>query len=219
MLKKLKKMYPHQTLMMIFIIGLLISSGSFIVEYVFKVQPCDMCLWQRYLAIAITIVAFIGTLFRGKIKKLFLATIALLALASLTVGLWQSLAQYDIVALPTACQAPEVAQTTDAQDLLANVQNNQTNYIDCSKKEDFFLYNTFGITLANVNVILMILIGGFSFYKLFFKPKRRFRNFKRYNNNRNGNRQNNNNRRYRGSGYNRSNNRNKRQHTSYNKSN
>lgn len=218
MLKKMKKMYPHQTLMMIFILGLMIITGSFVVEHVFKVQPCDMCLWQRYLSVAITAVAFAGTLFRGKIKKLFLATISLLALTSLVFGSWQSLAQRGVVELPSMCAAPvqeTVVTTESAQEasanLLADLKANDTDYVDCSKIEDFFLYNLTGISLANVNVILMLFIALFSFYKLFFKPRKRFR---RYNNRRNGHKKhnNNNNRRYRGSGYHRSNNRNSRRH-------
>lgn len=217
MLKKMKRMYPHQTLMMMFIIGLVTIAGSLVVQYVFKVQPCEMCYWQRYLAIAITVVAFIGTLFRGRIKKWFLATIALLAAVSLTVGLWQSLAQRGYVELPGLCQAPtqEVVETTDAQateqatELMANLQTNNTGYIDCSKIEDFFVYNYTGLSLANLNVLLMLFIGGFSFYKLFFKPRKRFRKFHNRNNHNRGNNNNNqgNNRRYRGSGYRRSNNR------------
>lgn len=211
MLKKMKRMYPHQSLMMIFIIGLMTIAGSFIVEHVFKVIPCDMCLWQRYLAAAITVVAFAGTLFRGKIKKWFLATICIIALGSLTIGVWQSLSQRGIVELPGLCQAPEQAvevkdATAESANLLANLEANETGYIDCSKIEDFFVYNYTGLSLANLNVLLMLFISTFSFYKLFFKPRRRYR---RYNNNRNNNRSNNNNnRRYRGSGYRRSNNRN-----------
>tara|TARA_Y100001960_G_C14713559_1_gene848349 strand:+ start:563 stop:1282 length:720 start_codon:yes stop_codon:yes gene_type:complete len=216
MLKKMKRMYPHQTLMMMFIIGLMTIAGSLVVQYVFKVQPCEMCYIQRYLAIAITVVAFIGTLFRGRIKKWFLATIALLAAASLTVGAWQSLAQRGLVELPGFCETAEqeIVVTTEAQaveksaELMANLQADNTGYVDCSKIEDFFVYNYTGLSLANLNVILMLFIGGFSFYKLFFKPRKRFRRYNnRRNNNRGGNKQGGNNRRYRGSGYRRSNNR------------
>jgi disulfide bond formation protein DsbB len=222
MLKKLKKMYPHQTLMMFFILGLLIIAGSFTVEHVFGVRPCDMCLWQRYLAVAITVVAFIGTLFRGRIKKLFIATITLLAAASLSVGVWQSLSQIDPVRfpLPALCQAPEtqaVELTTEqakqaSADLLADIKSDNTGYVDCSKPEDFFLYNYTGITLANVNVLLMTFVMLFSFYKLFFKPRKRFRKFKKNNKHHNNKGGNNQRRRYRGSGYNRANNRNNRRH-------
>lgn len=214
MLKKMKRMYPHQTLMMIFIIGLMTVAGSFIVEYVFKVEPCTMCIWQRYLALAITVVAFTGTLFRGKIKKWFLATISLLAAVSLTVAVWQSLAQRGVVELPSLCQAPEqtITESTEseskaqAEQLLANIEANDTGYVDCSKIEDFFVYNYTGLSLANLNVLLMAFIGGFAFFKLFFIPRRRFRRYN--NNNRNNNSRGENNRRYRGSGYRRSNNRN-----------
>ena len=234
MLKKIKKMYPHQSLMAIFIIGLLIIAGSFTTQYIFNVQPCEMCYWQRYLAIAMTVVAFIGTLFRGKIKKLFLATITLITLASFSVGLWQSLAQRGFVELPIACQAQEqaalevsnVQAQAESEALLANLKANKVEYIDCSKVEDFFLNNMTkelmgtenGISLANVNVVLMFFIAIFSFYKLFFKPRKRFRKFnKRHNHNhkhkhKHGNNRNNHNRRYRGSGYNRSNNRNNRRY-------
>lgn len=219
MLKKMKRMYPHQSLMMIFIIGLLAITTSFVIQYIFNVQPCEMCYWQRYLVIAITVVAFIGTLFRGKIKKWFLATICVLAVCSLAIGVWQSLAQKEIVNLPTSCAAPvnEVVKTTtdesviaESKELLANIEAGNTNYVDCSKAEDFFLVKYTGITLANVNVALMLFISVFSFYKLFFKPRKRFRKFNNrnnYNKNKTGNTTNNNHR-YRGSGYRRSNNRN-----------
>jgi len=216
MLKKIKKMYPHQSLMMIFILGLMIIAGSFTVEHLFKVQPCDMCLWQRYLTVAITIVAFIGTLFRGKIKKLFLATISVIAAVSLSIGLWQSLAQHGLVELPALCAAPEQTETiataqeatAESAALLANLEANTTDYVDCSKPEvGFFLYDLTGITLANINVVLMLFVAVFSFYKLFFKPRKRFRKYNRRNQGSKNNR-NNHNRRYRGSGYHRSNNRN-----------
>ncbi|HAG52732.1 MAG TPA: hypothetical protein DCL21_02985 [Alphaproteobacteria bacterium] len=228
MLKKIKKMYPHQSLMMIFILGLMIIAGSFTVEHIFKVQPCDMCLWQRYLTIAITIVAFIGTLFRGKIKKLFLATISIVAAVSLSIGLWQSLAQHGLVDLPSLCAAPEQAEVTttaaeataESAALLANLESNTTDYVDCSKPEaGFFFYDLTGITLANINVVIMLFISVFSFYKLFFKPRKRFRKYNRRNNNNNN--RNNHNRRYRGSGYHRSNNRNsgRRYHNNNNRRN
>jgi disulfide bond formation protein DsbB len=219
MLKKMKRMYPHQSLMMIFIIGLLAITASFVIQYIFNVQPCEMCYWQRYLVIAITVVAFIGTLFRGKIKKWFLATICALAVCSLAIASWQSLAQRGIVSLPTSCAAPinEVVTTTtdesvieESKELLSNIEAGITNYVDCSKAEDFFLAKYTGITLANVNVALMLFISVFSFYKLFFKPRKRFRKYNNhYNKNKNSKEpSNNNNHRYRGSGYRRSNNRN-----------
>jgi len=130
------------------------------------------------------------------------------------IGLWQSLAQRDIVGLADVCQGPDFAKSqevanTDGTALLENLKANKVEYVDCSQPENFFLYNLTGITLANVNVILMLLIGSFSFYKLFFKPRRRYRRYNKYNN-RNNNRNNNGNRRYRGSGYRRSHNRNRR---------
>jgi len=202
MLKKLKHLYPHQTLISIFIIGLLIIAGSFIVEYFFKVPPCEMCYWQRYLALSITVVAFIGTLFRGVIKKKFLFVISMLAFVSMGIGIWQSLAQADLIELDAVCQGPAVLkadQMTDGADMLKALKANELGYVDCSEPEDFFLYNMTGITLANANVILMFLIGIFAFYKLFFKPKRRFKKYNRYNSY-NKNRNNNGNKRYRGSG-------------------
>lgn len=213
MLKKLKNLYPHQTLISIFIIGLVIVCSSIIVQYVFKVHPCEMCYWQRYLALGITVVAFTGTLFRGRIKKKFLAVISLLAFASAFIGGWQSLAQAGLLELNAVCQGVETleqttdkaATPTDGAKLLEDLKNNTVEYIDCSVPEDFFLYNIFGITLANVNTVLMLLIGSFAFYKLFFVPRKRYRRYNnRYRNNRGSNR------RYRGSGYRRANNRNNR---------
>ena len=162
----------------------------------------------------ITVTAFIGTLLRGVIKKNFLAIISLLAFISMGIGLWQSLAQRGIVGLADVCQGPDFtksqeAANADGTELLNNLKANKVEYVDCAEPENFFLYNLTGITLANSNVILMLLIGLFSFYKLFFKPRRKYRRYNNKYNNRNNN-NNNNNRRYRGSGYRRSNNRNRR---------
>ncbi|MCP4355719.1 MAG: disulfide bond formation protein B [Proteobacteria bacterium] len=220
MLKKLKNLYPHQTLMSIFIIGLFTIVASFIVQYLFKVMPCEMCYWQRYLVIAITVVAFIGTLFRGVIKKKFLFVISMLAFVSMGIAIWQSLAQANLIELAEVCQGPAMTkadQITDGSAILEALKANEIGYVDCSKPEDFFLYNMTGITLANANAVLMLLIGVFAFYKLFFKPKRRFRKYNNYNRNRNRN--NNGNRRYRGSGYRRSHNRNRKPNSNYRNNN
>lgn len=210
MLKRLKNLYPHQTLISIFIIGLIIMCSSVIIQYVFKVQPCEMCYWQRYLAMGITAVAFLGTLFRGRIKKKFLAVIAILAFASMVIAVWQSLGQRGIVELDSICEAPAAVETTQAKDgvdLLKGLKANTVEYVDCAQPEDFFLYTYFGITLANANAILMLFIGSLAFYKLFFVPRKRYRRYNRRYNNRN---RNNNSRRYRGSGYRRAHNRNNR---------
>jgi disulfide bond formation protein DsbB len=120
----------------------LLLGGAYISQYVFGLQPCEMCWWQRYphmAAIVFALLAFV----RGPVAPL-VAAAALGILGSGLIGAFHAGVEYGWWEGLTACTAGPLAAGGDP---LAAIMN--APVIRC----DAVQWSLFGISLAGWNFI------------------------------------------------------------------
>ena len=155
-------MTQRYTLFLIFLGCLLAMTGAWLAQNVFGIQPCTLCLYQRYLYWAVLPVAGIAALLKYPgMHRLALGVVCLLLLAELGVALFQVAVELRWVPLPEVCKAPALAgQTIDElrQQLMAQP------HVACDKVQ----WQLFGVSMAGFNSIyslglLLIAIFGLGF--------------------------------------------------------
>jgi disulfide bond formation protein DsbB len=127
-------------------------------QYLGKLDPCELCLlerWPYYLAI---IVAAFGFAANGHRTPRFFAMwlIVLLFAASLCLGVYHVAVEQHWIAGPTACTGG-IGGASSPDQLLKMLQARQP--VQC----DVVQWSIFGISLAGMNVIASIVLAIFSF--------------------------------------------------------
>lgn len=148
-------------LMLIFMVIAIGTALGF--EHIGGFMPCKLCLEERipyYTGIPLMIVTFALSL-KGKpgllIRALFLIT-ALLMLYNFGLSVYHAGAEYKFWPGPTDCSAAVTAITTDANDLIANLNSKRPPA--CDKALGYFL----GLSFAGWNGVasLFLAILGFA---------------------------------------------------------
>ncbi len=147
------------------LIGCLIALiGAWVAQTFFSIQPCTLCIYQRYLYWAIIPVAGLAALLNYPgMHRFALGIVCLLLLAELGVALYQVAIELHWAPLPAMCKAPTLSgQTIDElrQQLMAQP------HIACDKVQ----WQLFGISMAGYNslysfALLLIAIFGLAFSK------------------------------------------------------
>lgn len=152
--------------------GALLVASSFFIDKVLGFHPCQMCLWQRYLHMAIAVVGVGGGLLvlRHMVPpRAVLAVLLLLALAGGGVGFWQAGGEWKLWQLPAVCHGDSskpLAQTPE--ELLAALQN----YTPAPACDEPALV-IFGLSLAGWNMVIMALLAGLILAALFAPPRKK----------------------------------------------
>ena len=139
-------------------------------EHIGGYMPCKLCLEERipyYSGIPLMAVTFILSL-KGKpeilIRVLFLIC-AVLMLYNCGLSIYHAGAEYKFWQGPTDCSAAATAITTDANDLLANLNSKRPP--SCDKAAGYFLGLSFAGWNGVSSLILTVLgfIGSFCAFK------------------------------------------------------
>jgi len=119
-------------------------------EYVVGLQPCLLCLYQRwphYAAIPIALgVAFFAT--RPGPARAGLGLIGLIFLAGTGLALYHVGVEMGYFLGPTGCGGEAAARASDMDDFMRQLET--VRVIDCSEPAWFFL----GITMAGWNALI-----------------------------------------------------------------
>jgi disulfide bond formation protein DsbB len=139
--------------------------GAYIAEYIFDLQPCILCLYQRKPYFAIVILTLIFLLFK-KLKKYYsiaIYLIFLLFLVNFLIAFYHSGVELHLFQGPKSCV---VSDNLNDIDNLEDLKNKilETRAIRCDKPEFYFL----GLTMTNWNLIYCLI-----FFGVFFKLKRK----------------------------------------------
>ena len=142
--------------------------GALIAEYVFNLQPCELCLKQRhpyYFFIMITILTLI-ILPLHKLLSSFL--IQLCAIYGMFYSIWHVGVENGMIKGPSGCSTG-LAISSDTADLKEQILNKQV--VSC----DEVIWTLFGISAATINTLLLLfifVINGLYLYKLWQKRKK-----------------------------------------------
>ncbi|MER5172639.1 disulfide bond formation protein B [Thioclava sp. GXIMD2076] len=110
--------------------------------------PCHLCLLQRWPHAAAIVIGIAILALRLPRQFAWLGAVA--ALATAGIGAYHSLVERHIIQGPTSCTSSGVSGSVD--DLMAQI--NSAPLIQC----DQISWEMFGVTMANLNVILSLVL-------------------------------------------------------------
>ena len=152
------------------LIAVVAIAGAWFFQLVLKLQPCPLCLEQRYayyLAIPLGVLTAIAAR-GGAPRVVLLAGLAVLALATLAnagLGAYHSGVEWGFWQGPTDCSGPLV-DFGSAKDLLSQLDT--AKVVRCDEVQWRFL----GLSLAGYNVLISLLMSAIAVWG-FVKTARR----------------------------------------------
>jgi disulfide bond formation protein DsbB len=148
----------HKYFIYIFVINLFVVSSALFIEYILKVKPCALCIYQRYpyyLILLLSALFFLKNNWKYSLMILMtLTSIVGFFLAGYHVGI-----EYGVIDELSSCKT-EISKNISKDILLKELQS---KLAPSCKQVDFKL---FGMSLALINMI-MSLIFTILYYKMF----------------------------------------------------
>ena len=143
-------------------------AGAWYMQLVWGLQPCELCLKQRwaYYAIVPLAVLVAGLAGRGASRGLVLAGLVLIALAALGnagLGVYHSGVEWGFWPVPTECTGP-IGNLGSAGSLLERLDS--VRVVRCDEVQWRFL----GLSLAGYSVLISLLIAAIAGWGIWRKP-------------------------------------------------
>jgi len=147
----------HKYFIYIFVINLFVVSSALFIEYILKVKPCALCIYQRYpyyLILLLSALFFLKNNWKYSLMILMtLTSVVGFFLAGYHVGI-----EYGVIDELSSCKT-EISKNISKDILLKELQS---KLAPSCKQVDFKL---FGMSLASINMI-MSLIFAILYYKM-----------------------------------------------------
>ena len=138
-------------LVIIFILSFIAILSALIAEFFFNLEPCKMCLNQRYTYYTIIFFTLLYYLFFNK-KNIFIYLINQAAIIyGLFYALWHTGIEQKIFRGPTSCSG-DLIKTESIQELKNQILNQ--SIISCSD----ISWKILGFSAANINSFLLLFI-------------------------------------------------------------
>lgn len=149
---------------------LLLSCAALIVawigEYIFGLQACSLCLYQRYIYIfTISLLAVHLFFFGARYPRFFLPLSALLLLSCAGVSAYQVAVEEGWVAVPSICKAPSIADSLEAFKQMVTTKS----YVPCDEVQ----WSLFRISIAGYNVLFATTLALITFWGTFLDDKKK----------------------------------------------
>ena len=147
----------------IFLINIFVILSALFIEYILKVKPCALCIYERYpyyLILLFTILFFFKTNWKNQLMILIIITsIVSFFLAGYHVGI-----EYGLINELSSCKT-EVSKNISKDILLKELQSKLAP--SCKK----VAFKLFGLSLASINMIMSLILT-ILYYKIFLWTKR-----------------------------------------------
>jgi len=143
---------PRQLLIAVLAIGGAVIGGALLFQYVGGLEPCELCLWERwpyYGAIPIAALA-LATGTRG--AGWWIALLFLVFLASAGLGGYHVAVEHGWLQGPTACTGPTGGGAKTAEEFARMIEQRQA--VQC----DQVPWSLMGISLAGFNFLASLLL-------------------------------------------------------------
>jgi disulfide bond formation protein DsbB len=148
----------HKYFIYIFVINLFVISSALFIEYILKVKPCALCIYQRYpyyLILLLSALFFLKNNWKYSLMILMtLTSIVGFFLAGYHVGI-----EYGVIDELSSCKT-EISKNISKDILLKELQS---KLAPSCKQVDFKL---FGMSLASINMIMSLILA-ILYYKMF----------------------------------------------------
>jgi disulfide bond formation protein DsbB len=147
----------HKFFIYIFVINLFVVSSALFIEYILKVKPCALCIYQRYpyyLILLLSALFFLKNNWKYSLMILMtLTSVVGFFLAGYHVGI-----EYGVIDELSSCKT-EISKNISKDMLLKELQSKLAP--SCKVVE----FKLFGMSLASINMI-MSLIFAILYYKM-----------------------------------------------------
>jgi disulfide bond formation protein DsbB len=147
----------HKYFIYIFVINLFVVSSALFIEYILKVKPCALCIYQRYpyyLILLLSALFFLKNNWKYSLMILMtLTSVVGFFLAGYHVGI-----EYGVIDELSSCKT-EISKNISKDMLLKELQSKLAP--SCKVVE----FKLFGMSLASINMI-MSLIFAILYYKM-----------------------------------------------------
>ena len=155
--------------LLVLIVATATIGGAWFFQLVLGIQPCPMCLEQRYayyIIIPLSALVVLGAA-KGAPRSLLLIALAVIALAALgnsAFGVYHAGVEWKFWQGPTDCTGP-VGDLGSAGNLLERLDT--VKVIRCDEVQWRFL----GISLAGYNVLISLALAAIAIYGLFARKR------------------------------------------------
>ena len=158
-MKSFKKILQNKTLL-ITTLCLLTIVSAYIVEIFAKVPPCKLCIYQRIPYLIIIFLGFVSLIFKKEMIFLYLSL--LIFFVNFFISFFHSLVERKIISYNIGCSSTN--ETFDnIESLRMSLEN--TPIAKC----DEITFSIYGLSLANINLIILIF---FIFFNILFIVKK-----------------------------------------------
>ena len=142
----LKKILQNKTLS-ITLLCLLTIFSAYIIEIFAKVPPCKLCIYQRIPYLIIIFVGIVSLIFKKEI--IFLYFSLFIFFINFVISFFHSLVERKLISYDVGCSSSN-ENFEDIESLRMSLEN--TPIAKC----DEIIFSIFGLSLANINLIVLI---------------------------------------------------------------
>ena len=138
-------------------VSLCILISTLLIEYIFNFPPCKLCIYQR-IPYLLSIIFGIGLVFFKKIRE-FLFIFIILQIATFFIASFHSLVERGVVKYEMNCTSSgsDIETIEELRNFLEKVPIAKCNEI---------LFSIMGLSLANFNIIVSVLLIMWAFAML-----------------------------------------------------
>ena len=140
----------HKYFIYIFVINLFVVSSALFIEYILKVKPCALCIYQRYPYYLILLFSALF-FFKNNWKNQLIILIIITSIVSFFLATYHVGIEYGLINELSSCKT-EVGKNISKDILLKELQSKLA--LSC-KEVDFKL---FGLSLASINMIMSLIL-------------------------------------------------------------
>ena len=146
---KIEKVSIKDFFYILFIISFLILISAYVIELFFKHPPCKLCKYQRIPYFLLLILSPVGIYYSSK-SSIFYSSIFLLFCVSFIAG-FHSLVERKLISFDTGCSS-----TNNSFENIEELRNflEKVPIVKC----DEILFSVFGLSLANLNLMISIIL-------------------------------------------------------------
>ena len=152
-----------------FVISTLVIITVFVLQYVFNMTPCDMCLVERYPYYLLIIIGLASIVFNFEksavIKKVINYASILILLFGFLYTLRHVFVERGLINLNSGCTS-NLSDLSDTSKLLESLH--QAPLVRCDEPAYLFNY----ISVAEANLIMTLLLLSITLYFIFMKNER-----------------------------------------------
>jgi disulfide bond formation protein DsbB len=153
-------MPPGRVLLLLCIASAIIVGTALASQYLGGLEPCEICLYERWPYYAVIVLAGLGTaMARSPSQTALIGLIALIFAGSAVLGLYHVAIEQHWIEGPTACTGG-IGKASSPEALLKALMERQP--VQCDVPQWSFM----GITLAGLNLIASIILAAFAFWSV-----------------------------------------------------